>query len=279
MDIWNKLNAFFRHRARVGSSPMGRRGADPQSDVPHDVPEALIVLLAEVLQRCGHEPRVDGRTLSLANGIMLETELEELARLSPGAVRTSTRITARHVNAFPHGLMEYQHASGGSTVDSISRGFMGWAEMDLVTLEDALLDSPQTSSVLRKSYDGPSLGQTLEREFILGPTVHVATLPLPDGVDHHPFCPCCLLTNSFEAFDALLKEDRILGIRLFTAVNPDGEEVADCRVNGEDFVEGANALRRYVSTWPRRGYEYRKQYVVIRTKPAAPDASCGSPEA
>jgi len=278
MDILNELHAFFRRRSRADPLPTDPPGAEPQSSVPHDVPEALIVLLAEVLQGRGYEPRLDGRTLNLASGIILETELEELARLSPDAVRTSTRFTARHLNAFPDGLTEYQHACEGSTVDSISNGFMGWADMDLVALEDALLDSPQKSSVLRKSYDGPLPGQTLEREFILGPTVHVATLPRPDGIDHHPFCPCCLLTNSFEAFNGLLKEDRILGIRLFAAVNPDGAEVADCRVNGAEFAEGAHALRRYASTWPRRGYEYRKQYVVVRTRSAPPDASCESPK-
>jgi hypothetical protein len=162
--------------------PTEPHGAEQQSSVPHDVPEALIDLLAEALHRRGYEPRVDGRTLNLASGIILETELEEVVRLSSDAVRTSTRITVRHVNAFPDGLTEYQHACEGSTVDSISNGFMGWADMDLVALEDALLDSPQTSSVLRKSYDGPSPGQTLEREFILGPTVHVATLPHPKAL-------------------------------------------------------------------------------------------------
>jgi hypothetical protein len=42
---------------------------------------------------------------------------------------------------------------------------------------------------------------------------------------------------------------------------------ADCRVNGEDWLAGADALRAYVATWPDRGLETRKQYVLIGPKP------------
>lgn len=265
MAIWKKVGGFFNQRGSAHITPAETTGAGPQR-----VSDASIVLLADVLQHCGSEPLIDGRILSLASGITLEVELEEAVRLSANAVRTSTRIIARHADAFPLGLTEYQHARGNSTVESISSGFESWAAMDLVALQDALLDAPQTSSILRKSYGDLSAGRSLEREFILGPTVHVATLPPSEGADEHPFCPCCLLMNSFEAFDGLLQEDRVLGIRLYAAVHPDGEAVSDCRVNGEEFSDGARALLRYASMWPRRGFEYRKQYVVIRTKPIMP---------
>jgi len=267
MAIWNKVSGLFSQRGPANTTPAEPACAESQLDVPQRTSEALIVLLADVLQRRGLEPLIDGRILGLANGITLEVELGEAVRLSADAFRTSTRITARHADAFPLGLTEYQHARGNSTVESISSGFEGWADMDLVALQDALLDAPRNSSILRKSYGDPSSGHPLEREFILGPTVHVATLPPSEAAEDHPFCPCCLLMNSFEAFNGLLQEDRVLGIRLYAAVHPDGEEVADCRVNGEEFSEGAGALLRYVSTWPRRGFEYRKQYVVIRTRP------------
>jgi hypothetical protein len=44
---------------------------------------------------------------------------------------------------------------------------------------------------------------------------------------------------------------------------------ADCRVNGEDWSAGAEALRAYVTRWPDRGFEFRKQYVVIQSPPQA----------
>ncbi len=273
MTSWNKLGAIFGRRGSGNAAPSEPVAVDPQADVPQGVAEALVVLLADELRDSGRDPRVDGRIVNLANGITLEVELVESVRLAADSVRTSTRVTARHADAFPHGLAEFQHAGGVSTVESLSHGFKGWAAMDLVTLEDALLDSPRDSSVLRKTYDDARDGRSLEREAVLGPAMHLATEPLPAGTDDHPFCPCCLLMNCFDAFEPLLREDRVLGIRLYAAVHPDGEQVADCRVNGEEFAEGVSALLRYVSSWPRRGFEYRKQYVVMRTKPKVLDAA------
>ncbi len=53
--------------------------------------------------------------------------------------------------------------------------------------------------------------------------------------------------------------------RLFAAREQDGTPLADCRVNGEDWAHGAQALRKYAITWPAAGYEFRKQYVVLQS--------------
>jgi hypothetical protein len=44
-----------------------------------------------------------------------------------------------------------------------------------------------------------------------------------------------------------------------------GDPQADCRVNGDDWDKGTEALRKYVGTWPAAGFEMRKQYVVVQT--------------
>jgi hypothetical protein len=51
-----------------------------------------------------------------------------------------------------------------------------------------------------------------------------------------------------------------------------GQASADCRVNGQEFEPGKQALRNYVKTWPPRGVEFRKQYVIIQSRPIPPDA-------
>lgn len=86
-----------------------------------------------------------------------------------------------------------------------------------------------------------------------------------DDEQAHAFCPCCLFTQSLEAFLPLLEGDtRMLGIRLFATRDAAGEIAADCRINGVDFPEGAACLRRYAATWPAyAGLEFRKQYVVV----------------
>jgi hypothetical protein len=112
----------------------------------------------------------------------------------------------------------------------------------------------------------------LRRRAVLGPVAHYAERPAAksDGTsgsetEEHPFCPCCLLTNSFQAFQSLLEAEGFCGIRLDAARDENGKPQADCRVNGGDWEAGAQALRNYVKTWPARGFEFRKQYVVIQT--------------
>jgi hypothetical protein len=106
------------------------------------------------------------------------------------------------------------------------------------------------------------------RRAILGPVAHFMEKP-PEAAaqaqEEHPFCPCCLLTNSFEAFRDLLEGDGFFCLRMFAARDQDGAAQADCRVNGEDWETGAEALRHYAGAWPAAGYEFRKQYVVLQT--------------
>jgi hypothetical protein len=118
------------------------------------------------------------------------------------------------------------------------------------------------------------------RRVILGPIAHLVQNPTVhadkstpgsgedvegDGDDEHDFCPCCLLTRSFEAFTPLIEDSGVYGLLLFAARDADGASQADCRVNGDDWEKGAQALRQYVTTWPDAGYEFRKQYVVLHT--------------
>ena len=61
-----------------------------------------------------------------------------------------------------------------------------------------------------------------------------------------------------------MEGERLYGLRLFAARGEDGAPQADCRVNGDDWEPGAQALREYVKTWAEAGYEFRKQYVVLQ---------------
>ena len=65
----------------------------------------------------------------------------------------------------------------------------------------------------------------------------------------------------------MIWDGRFHGIRLFALRGPDGVAGADCRVNGEDWEPGKNALIKYVSSWPNRGVEFRKQYVILQNQP------------
>jgi len=67
----------------------------------------------------------------------------------------------------------------------------------------------------------------------------------------------------------MLKDETFYGIRLFASRDFDGHEQADCRVNGIEWPAGIEQLQRYIRQWPQRGFEFRKQYVVIHTMASA----------
>jgi hypothetical protein len=99
-----------------------------------------------------------------------------------------------------------------------------------------------------------------------GPTARwVADADAQPDDPGHPFCPCCMLQETFEALQPVLLDDAPHGVRLFAMRHADGSVDADCRVDGDDFPAGVEALRDYAASWPGRGAEFRKQYLVMRT--------------
>jgi hypothetical protein len=209
------------------------------------------------------------------SGFVLQPLLVELKPLEGGGVNVCTTVEASHPMLAPHGVFEFQHAAGKTTQDAIRKGFDQWAQTDLVVLLDALKPTPATCTILQMDLPEREGRPAKRRRAILGPVAHyrqhppAAAAAAPAGADEqeHDFCPCCLLTHTYQAYQPLLEADGFYGIRFFAMRNEEGEPMADCRVNGEDHEAGAAALRDYVRTWPQAGVEFRKQYVVLQDRP------------
>jgi hypothetical protein len=205
------------------------------------------------------------------SGFVFHPQLAEIHPLQEGGVRTVTTIAVRHPQLVPDGIFEFQHATGDASQASLVAGFDLWVQVDLVALLDAARDTPGECMLMQMTFPAKEGSPELSRRAVLGPVMHYAESPaqVPVGGgegDGHTFCPCCLLTNSFEAFKSLLEVDAFCGIRLYAARDEHGVASADCRVNGADWDIGKRALKKYVATWPERGFEFRKQYVVLQTK-------------
>ena len=240
-------------------SAFGKAAAGPQA--PHAAADDPTDLLGSVLETEGYKPRHDGPMLLLPSGIRLRAEVGEVVRINEERVRTMTRTIASH-ERFPQGLLEFQHAPGDTVERALQEGFRAWARMDLVALEDATRDRPRDCTVM----DVPgSAAAGRRRQILLGPVAHMVTKPEnAPAPDDHPFCPCCLMTSSLQAFLPVLQRDGVAGIRLFASRAQDGTLAADCRVNGEPYEPGVKPLVDYARTWPNRGVEFRKQYVIVR---------------
>jgi hypothetical protein len=236
----------------------------------------LVDLLARVLQERGYAVTPHETWLEHPDsGFVLLPQLVAFQPLEQGGVRTVTTIQTHHRRLVPDGVFEYQHAAGDTIENAIRSGLDQWVQTDFVALLETLRPRPETCTTLEMEFPETGGKPARLRRAILGPVAHFMANPPPEGgaEEEHPFCPCCLLTNTFQAFKDLLEDDAFCGLRFFAARDDDGEPQADCRVSGEDFEPGAEALREYVRTWPGEGYEFRKQYVVLQTieKPQGAD--------
>ena len=235
-----------------------RSGGDPPPD--------LVQLTAGVMEQRGYAVANHGTWLEHRDSsIALRPHLVDFHDQSTGRVKSTSTITVSHPDLIPDGIFEYQHAIGATLNEALCSGFDQWLRIDFVVLLDALRDQPETCSAVEFKWER---GNTPDRNrrALLGPTGQMVEHgePARDDVEH-PLCPCCLLTNTYDAFAPFIQNDGFYGIRLLAIRNPDGSAQADCRINGEDFAAGPRALCDYVRTWPQAGVEMRKQYVVLQT--------------
>ena len=268
----NTVFDWFRRKrpplvARSNSPGLGHqlRAAFSNSERTWEESADLSTCLADTLIGLGHAPSVKGHSLEL-EGFTLQPQIVSFQPIHPSGVQTATTIEVAHPT-LGRGILEYQHSTGDNLAESLSKGFKGWADLDLPVFLDALHPQPAVCTFLEMSL--PPTAQrpsTLHRRVVLGPPLHIGQ-EAATGVDHdpHPFCPCCFYTNSHEAFKGLLESDGFYGIRLFALRRADGRVQADCRVNGEDWPAGIEPLVRYATSWPQRGFEVRKQYVCMQT--------------
>jgi hypothetical protein len=169
--------------------------------------------------------------------------------------------------AVPAGIFEYQHSTGNDTHQSIAKGFESWMQLDLPVFLDALRTKPQRCTFLEFELPADVGRPAQKRRVVLGPVSHLVSRPEESGSEEHPFCPCCLFTRSGDVMKPKILDNHFYGIRLFAMRGQYGDASADCRLNGEDWEPGKNALIAYVNSWPNRGVEFRKQYVILQTQP------------
>jgi hypothetical protein len=221
----------------------------------------LVEVLQKVLQEEGVAARRRDEALELDNGMLLQPRFLEVQG-ADGRYRSATTLQIDHPQLCPDGLFEYQHAAGADVRDALRNGFRNWTLMDRIALSAALEPGTDTCMTMRRT-----LADGRERRIVLGPFSHFMSEPPEAGTaaaeEAEKFCPCCLFSSADEALMPLIESGGTVGLRLFASLTPDGP-MADCRVNGNDHPEAAEALRRYAAGWlPKGEFEFRKQYVVI----------------
>ncbi|MGO1073147.1 DUF6348 family protein [Lysobacter sp. CA199] len=252
---------------------------------PFDLPE----LAATVLSELGHAARVreDGWLELSDSQWRLLPQFIEFHEREDGNIGTATTVQCNHPRLSPQGLFEYQYAIHETFDEAAGAGFRKWARTDLPVLLDAERDEPEACMTMSLELPDEDGQPARKRRLLFGPIEHYgrpeseSDLTVQDDAednakeeaDHdaeaEDFCPCCLFTKSIDAFEPLLRTDRMYGLRLFASIDhANGACQADCRVDGEEWEQGLDALRAYAATWPAgAGLEYRKQYVLVQNAP------------
>lgn len=224
--------------------------------------------MANVLTQGGYEFARQKACLTLPSGLVLQPRFVSLQPLDNGGVSTVTTVEVSHSTSIPGGVFEFQHSTGASTEESLVQGFASWMNLDLPVLLDSLQTTPKHCTLINFDFPPRDGSPARKRRVVLGPVSHLVSVPAEPGKEAHPFCPCCLFTATAEVVKPKVSEDGFYAIRFFAARGSDGAPAADCRINGEDWDDGRLALLRYVESWPNRGVEFRKQYVVVQQPPA-----------
>ncbi|SDY41136.1 hypothetical protein SAMN04487939_10219 [Lysobacter sp. yr284] len=286
--------------ANPGGSPAGHLRFEDERGETYLEPFDLVETLAAVLGEHGqHAHAYDNGWIEIGDdGLFAFPQLVDFTELDGGTIRTASTVQCNHPRLFPQGLFEYQHATGETFDDSVKRGFEQWARTDLLALLDAARAEPEACMTMRMEFGGEDGAPRRARRIVFGPVASFgraqqaaadaardgggAAARNADGEETdacaagedgqaHGFCPCCLLTNSLDAFRPLLEDQGLFALRLFASRDhQDGECQADCRVNGEDWPQGLDGLRDYAARWPSapgQTIEFRKQYVIVQDAP------------
>ncbi|WP_051945667.1 DUF6348 family protein [Verrucomicrobium sp. BvORR106] len=226
----------------------------------------LLSSLAEALSAAGHSIVRRKSWIEVNRDFTIMPQVIAVHPLEDGGVRTSSTLQVAHRTLVPAGVFEYQYATGDDIKSALQKAFETWAASDLPVFLDALIEKPDQCMTMQMTSDTPA-GSDGDRRVIFGPPAHAVSYSSLTNEESHDFCPCCLFTNTHEAFKEILAGTSFHGIRLFAVRNADGSLEADCRVDGREWQAGEEALLQYAETWPDRGFEYRKQYVGIQNWP------------
>lgn len=259
-------NLFTRTPAPVTSAANPGRAVELRFTPPGAKESRLqvVTLLAEVLRAKGIGAKERAAWLELPDGLVLLPRIVGVEQKTAGHWLTHTTVEAVHPRLFPQGVFEYQHSGGADVAQAIGDGLHQFAAIDLPVLQEAVSGEVRECSIIRMERDQPTLHLPQARRVVLGPVAWQAVNPAPVE-EAHSFCPCCFFTHTRAAMTAQLRVPDFCAIRVFAARYPDDGIVADCRVNGIDWEEGKQALLAYAATWPDRGFETRRQYLVIHT--------------
>jgi hypothetical protein len=233
----------------------------------HSDPQAAAETLEHMLRRGGFDACHLADALGLPSGLRLQAAVLETLALADGRIAAVVRIVAFHDTAFSAGLPEVLHAAGRDAQQALEEGLGAWVRGALPVLEDAVRGQVRHSALLAINSPPQGAEPVAAYQAILGPILYVDGQAERYGEDEES-CPACMTTRMQDLLRERLSGDGVMGLALVAGRDAQGRLIADCRINGEHFADGAERLLAYARSWAGSGLDIRSQYVIIRPPPA-----------
>lgn len=220
--------------------------------------------LRRLLKEYGFEFEINDKWLiHKETGYAIYPQLVDIEDINENSVKTLTSIQINHNVLFPNGISDIQPNYDNDFIASIEGGFQQWIQMNWQVLVDTLNNQSQNFS-LEMSFNLEN--KEIIRRISLSGIAHYRQYETQEisSNEPHKFCPCCFITQNMDYFMPLIQSNETYFIRLFAYRN-NGEKLAICQVNGQEYEYGKTGLLEYIDKWENCGSEFRKQYVIIRT--------------
>ena len=169
----------------------------------------LAASLATTLNALGHEATVKRRLGGTRRRILVGAAGRE--RRAHGRRRREYRHHDPDVARGAHAqrIFEFQHSSGTDVRDSFAKASRAGRSSICRCSSMRCEQSPRRAwSWKWQGQESKSL-LAQDRRLVFGPTLQMAQKPETSAPAEHDFCPCCLFTNSIDAFDELHERTRL----------------------------------------------------------------------
>lgn len=183
-----------------------------------------------------------------------------------GNIHARLIIKTRHEGLFPDGIFEFAYGGGTDMESAIIDAAYRWIQSDFNTIHDLLCTAKEHNHDGNKA-DVVSMtpqGEVLGWEIVFGPLISTTIEGVKQKISQDE-----IFWRLFDVItEDLLGEKGIYPIKFFAIQNEKNEIDADCRLNGQDWQKGREALLEYIREWNLKDiFHWRKQYVIVVNRP------------
>jgi hypothetical protein len=176
---------------------------------------------------------------------------------------TCIKVSISHPSLLPEGLQELAIGFGEEEAARLASSATGWMQSDFPVIHSYLCPSGTDLGVKRMELVSQTGDKQLGWNVLLGPLAIMGDqMNLSEDSIHE------LFIYLFNEITGLLRLPKILYLKLFVSKATDGSINADCRLLGENWIEGTNKLCHFAEQLDTQGkFHSRKQFIIIYPRP------------